>query len=235
MNKKAFTVMEVCIAAGILTVFVGGIMALFSSGNKMGNSTIWLQSISNQLKNAARQINTSIRKSSYPSKFKFPNNVIVCDNNCFKLHYYNKTLTANDSNEASSVKNGTIFLKLTESTPAKEGFETSENHDATLIFHTFSLTKTGELIYTRYEESLASSGIKDSFTTSVPGSAPTVFKTTLTRNVDSVTCSKTDTNGQESIKIVINCKIPNGETSRSETAVGTPNVGIIEHSNAGEL
>ena len=143
MNKKAFTVMEICIAAGILTVFVGGIMALFSSGNKMGNSTIWLQSISNQLKNAARQINTSIRKSSYPSKIVFPQEVVLCKSDCFKLHFYNKTMNATET-----AKNGTIFMKLTESTPAKEGFEV--NQDATLMYHTFSLANNGDLVYTRY-------------------------------------------------------------------------------------
>ena len=45
MKNKGFTLTEVIIACGVLTLFLGGLLSLYSSGSKMGNSTMWLQSI----------------------------------------------------------------------------------------------------------------------------------------------------------------------------------------------
>lgn len=230
MNKKAFTVMEVTIAAAILITFIGGLLTLFSSGNKMGNSAMWLQTISNQLKNTARQINTSIRKSSYPSKLIFPQGIEVCDNDCFKLRYCKKVLNATETLDINSPNFGTVFLKLTEATPAKSGLDTKENHDAKLTYHIFSLAKNGNLTYSRYEETVKSDDISKSLTKTVPGSAPKIFTTLLTRDVESVHCTETSSSSsdrQHSLKITVNCKSSRGNTRRSEVAVGTPNVEMI--------
>ena len=191
---------------------------------------MWLKTISKQFKNTARQLNNSIRKSSYPSKLEFPLNQTICDNNCFKLHYAKKILCATEAAEISNNENGTAFLKLTESTPAKSGFDSTENHDAKLTYHIFSLAKNGNLTYMRFEENVNGNDLTENLTKTIPGSASKKSAITLTRNVESIHCSKTDTtdsNGQQSLKIVINCKIPKGETSRSETTVATPNVEMI--------
>ena len=102
MKNKGFTLMEVIIAFGVLTLFLGGVFSLYSSGSKMGNSTMWLQTIINQLKSTTRQINSSIRKSSYPSLLRFPQSITENKNDCFKVQYYDGKLEAKDCPDANS-------------------------------------------------------------------------------------------------------------------------------------
>ena len=229
MNRKAFTVMEIVIGSAILIMFMGGLLTLFSSGNKMSNSAMWLQSISNQLKNTARQINTSLRKSSYPSKVEFPQRITLCESDCFKVHFADRELKVSDPNSVS--KSGTVFLRITESTPAKEGFATNQNQNASQTYHIFTIYNDGNLNYSKYEETVQASNITESYEkSSLTDGAKKVFSTILTKNVESIHCSKVNAESNykhQSLKVVINCKIPNGVTTRSEEAIGTPNVELI--------
>lgn len=228
MKKQGFTLTEILIAAAILSAFIGGLLSLYSSGSKVGNSAMWLQTTSNQLKNAARQINTSIRKSSYPSLLTFPQKITESEDDSFKLHFLNKQLFAADCTKPTN------FLTITESTPAKRSFSNNENQDATLMYHIFSLDKKGDLTYSRYKETVEANEITQSFSKPQipPSTSQGVYKTVLARNVESVTSSKNDeetTSNKTPIKIIITCTMPNSSTTRSETAVGTPNVEVIAH------
>ena len=235
MKNKGFTLIEVIIAFAVLTLFFGGLFSLYSSGSKMGNSTMWLQSITNQLKSTARQINTSIRKSSYPSLLTFPQKITENKSDCFKLQYYDGKLESKDCPELTSNQNyGKIFLITTESTPAKKGYSSSENQDAEMIYHIFSLAKNGDLTYSKYKDSESKDSFTDSFTKTIPGAATGVYKTTLVRNVESIKCERKDEKNEkrsntepQPIQISINCVMPRASTSRTEVAVGTPNVEIM--------
>lgn len=234
-TKHGFTLTEVLIATGILGMFIAGVMGLYTSGSKMGNQNLWLQSSINQLKNTARQINSSIRRSSYPSSMKFPHEIIECKSDCFKLHYYKKQLCATESLSVGSSSYGSKFLVITESSPAKAGYSVNENHDATLTYHVFSLAKNGDLTYARYEDSVSADNITDTLTLMVP-SGNGVYKTTLAKDVESVLCAKVDsdnnTDSQQAIKVTITSRMPHANTSRTETTVGNPNVDLVEHDTA---
>ena len=231
MRNKGFTLTEVIIACGILTLFLGGLLSLYSSGSKMGNSTMWLQSTTSQLKTIARQINTSIRKSSYPTLLSFPQKITENKSNCFKLQYYNGKLEASNCPSPNTAEYGKIFLITTESTPGKTGFSSSENKDPEMIYHIFSLANTGDMTYSKYQDSESASSFNSDFTKPIPGTATGIYKTVLVRNVESVECSRKDSKRPEEepqpIEITINCVMPRSSTSRQEVAVGTPNVEIF--------
>lgn len=236
MNRKAFTLMEIIIASGILVIFIGSLLGLYSGGSKMGNSAMWLQTTSNQLKNAARQINTSIRKSSYPSCLVFPQTIKESEADCFKVHFYDNTLCATECADISSALYGTKFLMATESTPGKTGYEAGENHNAVMLYHIFSLASNGDLVYSRYKDEVDANIIDSNYDAAIPGSAQGVYKTTLAKNVETITCSKTDKESTENklpVQVIINCVMPKTNTNRSETAVGTPNVDVVAHSEKG--
>lgn len=230
MKNKGFTLTEVIIACGVLTLFLGGLISLYSSGSKMGNSTMWLQSTTSQLKTAARQINTSIRKSSYPTLLSFPQKITENKSPCFKLQYYNGKLDASSCPSPNNAVYGRIFLITTESTPGKTGFSSAENKDPEMVYHVFSLANTGDMTYSKYQDSESASSFNSDFTKAIPGTATGIYKTVLVRNVDYVECSRKDSKRPEEepqpIEITINCVMPRSSTSRQEVAVGTPNVDI---------
>jgi hypothetical protein len=233
MKNKGFTLTEVIIACGVLTLFLGGLLSLYSSGSKMGNSTMWLQSTTSQLKAAARQINSSIRKSSYPTLLTFPKTITENKEDCFKLKYYDGKLEASTCPSPNNAEYGKIFLIATESTPGKTGFSSTENQDAQMVYHVFSLANTGDMTYSKYQDSESASTFTSNFTKAIPGTATGIYKTVLVRNVEYIQCSRKDEKNRttetepQPIQILINCVMPRSSTSRQEVAVGTPNVDIF--------
>jgi len=75
-QRRGFTLTEILIAAGVLSLFMAALFSLYSGGTRMSSQTMWTQNIINQLKLASRQISTSIKKSSYPSSLTFPGNIV---------------------------------------------------------------------------------------------------------------------------------------------------------------
>jgi hypothetical protein len=123
---------------------------------------------------------------------------------------------------------------MTESTPAKTGYNASENADAELIYHIFSITKEGYLNYTRFRETIPGSDVKDLVRPTIPpAGAAGVYRTTLARDVESVYCEPSSTAAICPISIRINCRMPRGNTLRSETTVGNPNVALKERNTIG--
>ncbi len=225
MKKKAFTLTEVLIACAILSIFIGCLIALYTSSSKMSNTAMWLQNINNQLRIAARQLNSSINKASSPSAIFYPQKVVVSTNKCFYLKYYNGTLLS------SATSTGMNFLVTTESVPAKTGSgvktqptEQDGDHDGTIYFHFFSINQKGELVYTRYIDTYKAEGFTKDFSKPIP-SGKIEYKAVLVRDVESVNCVNKATGKERTpIEVTINCAMPKSQrTKRSEIAVGTPN------------
>lgn len=226
---------EILIASGVLSLFMAALFALYSGGTRMSSQTMWTQNIINQLKLASRQINTSIKKSSYPSSLTFPGNIVENEKTDFAIHFYRGQIHATESaNLTSSTYGGSKFLALTESTPAKSGFNAIDNKDAELVYHIFSLTDTGLLNYSRFRETIDGASVKDLARPTVPpGGAAGVYRTTLSRDVESIICEPSSAGTSSPLTVKINCRIPRGNTMRSETAIGTPNVALVPHNSIG--
>ena len=235
-GKDGFTLIEILIAAGVLALFMTGLFSLYRGGSKLSNATIWAQRTINKLKLACRQINDSIKKSTYPTALTFPGQITENESDDFGLHYYNGTMCATETAGITGTDIlGAKFLALTESTPAKTGYNASDNKDANIIYHIFSLNEEGILHYTRWEESVPGDQIETLNRAAIPpGSANRIFSAKLVRDVEFVTVQANDaTDPRSSLAILISCKIPNGNTTRSEKAVGTPNVDLVAHTSVG--
>ena len=231
-RRQAFTLTEILIAAGVLSLFMAALFSLYSGGTRMSSQTMWTQNIINQLKLASRQISTSIKKSSYPSSLTFPGNIIENEKADFALHYFRGAMHATESADLSA--GGSKVLALTESTPAKTGYAASENTDAELIYHIFTLTSEGHLNYSRFRETVGGNDIQSLARGTVPPpGADGVYRTTLCRDVESVFCEPSSTAPKSPLSVRINCRIPRGNTMRSETAIGNPNVALIPHNTIG--
>lgn len=213
-----------------------GLFSLYRGGSKLSNATLWAQNTINKLKLACREINTAIKKSTYPASITFPGDISENTDADFGLHHYNGTMCATQTSGMSgNGYEGAKILALTESTPAKIGFAAADNHNATLIYHVVSLRDNGELQYGRWQESVAGGSIAGLARASLPpAGANRVFKTVLVHDVESVTCEPTSPGlARSPLLVKINCRMPNAETSRSEQAIGTPNVDLVPHNNIG--
>ncbi len=216
MKNKGFTLVEILIACGVLALFMSGVMALYSSGSKMSNSTMWLQNTTNKLRGATRLISECIRKGSYPTQIEYPKDIQESRAACFDLHYHKDTLTA-----AESDKN---FLVVTESKPVKKG-ETKNVEKGELKIHVFKLMKNGDLTYGRYDETGITEVKGDSFTRTVPPKTSPNYQIVLVKDVESVVCQPKESRDDSPLEIIINCVMPrNKATKRSEKAIGVPNV-----------
>lgn len=67
IRKKAFTLVEMLIAMGILSLFVVGVFSLFSQGQKTIAKGTWINNATNQEALMLRKITELTQKSSYPS------------------------------------------------------------------------------------------------------------------------------------------------------------------------
>lgn len=233
-NRHGMTLMEIAIAAAILAVFMVGLFSLYRGGSKLSNATLWAQQTINKLKLACREINSAIKKSTYPASITFPGDISENTGADFGLHHFNGTMYATQTVgiNGSGFAGAKVF-SLTESTPAKIGFAAADNRDAVLVYHVVSLEDNGELHYGRWQETVAGTSVAGMARPSLPAGAST-FATVLARDVESVTCEPTSVgNARSPLLVRITCRIPNGETSRSEQAIGTPNVDLVPHTNIG--
>jgi len=235
-TRRGFTLMEIIIASAVMTLFMTGLFSLYRGGSNLSNATLWAQQTINQLKLACREINTSIKKSTYPASLTFPGNISENTNDNFALHHFNGTMYATQTVGIGGAGfEGAKVFALTESTPAKIGFAAADNKDAVIIYHVFSLAGNGNLHYGRWRETLPGANVAALSRPSIPpGGAVSEFHAILARDVESVTCEQTSPGNLRSPLLVkITCKVPRGETSRSEQGVGTPNVTLVPHNNIG--
>ena len=233
-QRQGVTIMEVAIAAAILAVFMVGLFSLYRGGSKLSNATLWAQQTISKLKLACREISTSIKKSTYPASITFPGEISENIGADFGLHYYNGTMYATQTTGINgNGYSGAKVIALTESTPAKIGFAAADSHDAVMIYHVLSLAGTGELHYGRWQETVAGTSVAALARPSLPAGA-NIFKTVLARDVESIACEPTTAGNPRSPLVVkITCRMPGGETSRSEQAIGTPNVDLQAKNSIG--
>ncbi len=235
-NRLGFTLTEIIIAAGVLSIFIGGLISLFSGGSGISNKNLWLASVSNQLKLASRQVNNSIKASSYPTCLRYPNSIEENKADIYGAHFYDGVLMAEDATDGGEYK-GSIFLALTESKPAKLGY-TDSKPSAEIFYHVFSLSKDGVLTFTKYSEEVAGASVAAMSSSSIPSSrakSNAGARSILARDVESVECSAVGTSEKSPITVRITCKMPRGNTTRTEAGIGSPNVKIIPHSSLGGL
>ena len=235
-KRRGVTIMEIVIASAVTSIFMVGLFSLYRGGSNLSSATLWAQQTINHLKLACREVNTAIKKSTYPASVTFPGNINENTSDHFALHHFDGTMYATQTAGISgSGYQGAKVIALTESTPAKIGFAAADNKDAAIVYHVFSLAENGNLHYGRWREIIPGDSVSSLSRPSLPpGGAESLFSTILARDVESVTCEPTSPGNLRSPLLVrINCKIPRGETSRSEQAVGTPNVALVPHNSIG--
>lgn len=236
LPPKGFTFVEILIGAVVLTLFMAGLFALFSGGNRISSQTLWIQTTVNQLKLAARQINDAIKKGTYPSSIVFPGQLIEQATEDFFINYYSDQLFATQTVSLASPQSpATSFLVITESAPAKTGFAVGVNSDAQIIYHIFSLSNDGGLHYHEFIESVSGDNISSLSRASIPPAGASLRKyTNLVKDVESVTCiPQNPADDMSPLGVMISTRYPRGSTSRSETAIGTPNVRLRPRNTLG--
>jgi prepilin-type N-terminal cleavage/methylation domain-containing protein len=230
-QKSGFTLIEIIIASAVLGLFMTGLFSLYSGGQSLSGQTLWIQRTTNTLRTACRQINSILGKSSYPSALTFPGRIQERDIADFGLHYYSGGLLL--STQAPPVTDfnspATKVFYVTESTPGKIGYQ--DEKAASLTYHIISLTSDGKLLYHQYNEVINADTVNTHTRPSLsPPPGNRIFKSVLVEDVESVLCTPSATPSGP-FKVDITCKYPRGNTVRTETAIGNPNVSLVGHSS----
>ncbi len=231
--KKAFTLVEILIAAGVLTLFLGGVFSVFFGGQRMGSNAYWTQHIVNRLRNACRHVSDNVKKSSYPSTIIYPGQVFENTDDSFKLQFTSRnttfaTQTANISGHSSP---GTYLMTFPESIPEKQMFETDT--PGTIRYHIYSLTNKGKLLYHLYEDNNVITTSPDfakglSISTFPPATAGLVKSLVISEDVESVSIAPQVENAVSPVTLSITCRYPRGETRRTEQATIVPNIANLK-------
>ncbi|GAB4273857.1 MAG: hypothetical protein Kow0029_13790 [Candidatus Rifleibacteriota bacterium] len=235
-SNRAFTLVEVLIAAGVLSLFLAGAFTLFFGGQRMGSNAFWTQQIVNRLRNAVRHISDNVKKSSYPSTIIYPGQVYENTSDDFKLKFNSKKLifATETADIAGSGSPGTYLFQFPECIPERRMFETDT--PGTIRYHIYSLTKKGKLLYHMYEENnintLGPNYAKDLSRSSYPPAGAALIKANvIADDVESVTIEPQQENQKSPITLSITCKYPRGETRRTEQATVVPNISILKASS----
>jgi type II secretory pathway pseudopilin PulG len=232
--KRAYTLLEIVISSALFSMFLAAILLVFRSGHQAGNQSMWLQKTAQEQRNAIQQINSVVRRSSYPSTIVFPGKILENTRNEFKVHLSGRgTLCATESAQPAGDgidKPGTLFLRVTESNSEKVNF--AETSPASLTYHIYSLTNTGKILYHRYSESVISGSptyIKSIARTQIPPEeAALTSHSQLVSDVESVHIEPRGSSSSEpAFQLTITCKNPKGNTRRSESTICTPNVEVM--------
>jgi len=234
-RRLAFTLMEVIIAACILSMFMIGLFSVFRGGQQAGAQGLWLQKTVSEIRNATKHISSVISRSSYPSTILFPGTIIENDIDDFKVHYSAEPLipAVRAKPVAGRTTPGTQFLRFTESIPEQSGGPLTNN--AVLHYHIYSLTRDGRLLYNHYQRNIPTTGspnfIRDINETQVPNARSTLIESVeLVTDVESIGIDVSNTTASITpVLIDINCAWPRGKTRRSERAVALPNVPTLRH------
>ncbi len=231
--RKAFTLMEILIAAGVLSLFLGGLFSVFFGGQRMGSNAFWTQHVVNRLRNACRHISDTVKSSSYPSTIIYPGQVFENTNDDFKLQFNSKKLihATETADIAGNSSPGTYLIQFPESIPEKQMFEADT--PGTIRYHIYSMTNRGKLLYHMYEENNISTTSPDyakalAKPTFPPAAANLVKSAVIAEDVESVSISPQTENALSPITLSITCKYPRGETRRTEQATIVPNIANLK-------
>ncbi|MDN5279000.1 MAG: hypothetical protein PWR01_2965 [Clostridiales bacterium] len=228
-KRKAFTLVEIIIAAGVLSLFLAAAFGVFFGGQRMGGNAFWTQQVVNRLRNACRHISDTVKQSSYPSTIIYPGQVYENTSDDFKLQYNSKSLIyATETADITGTNSpGTYLMQFPESIPEKKMFETDTA--GTIRYHIYSLCKKGKLLYHMYEENnintlgpdYARSLAKPSYP---PAGATLKRSSVIAEDVESVSIFAQSEDALAPITVSITCRYPRGETRRVEQATAVPNV-----------
>jgi prepilin-type N-terminal cleavage/methylation domain-containing protein len=228
--KQGFTLVEILIAAGVLSLFLAGAFTIFFGGQKMGSNVYWTQQTVNRLRNACRHISDNIRKSSYPSTIIYTGKVFENNKDDFKLCFTSKTpvFATETADIAGKAAPGTYLLQFPESIPEKQMFE--DDTPGTIRYHIYSLTNRGLLLYHLFEENTTTNnpdyaaGLTRS--TIPPAGANQIQSSVIIENVESIRIRPQAASPTSPLTISITCKYERGNTRRTEETTAVAN---IEH------
>lgn len=227
--SAAFTLIEIVIASGVLTLFLGGLFSLYSGGQRLGSQSFWTQQTVNKLRNACRQMSDNIKKSSYPSTIIFPGNVIENTSNDFRLKFNGQgtILSADAVAVAGAANPGRYIMQFVECTPERQRFEADT--PGVIKYHIYSLSREGKLLYHLFAENAIVTAAPDYIkaltrATFPPAGAVLERNTIIAEDVESITITPQQENAVSPITISITCRYPKGETRRVEEATAVPNV-----------
>lgn len=240
-HRSGFTLTEIIVAGAVLLLFFVAVFGLVSSGQKAGGQAFWLQKTTAGLRNTARHITQGLQRSSRPSTIVFPGEIIepLDSDHSFKVHYSPRgTLFATQSLDiADTTSPGTHFLRFTEATPEKQGFAANTPGEAK--YHIYSLTRRGQLLYHRYDETFPATTsplyIRSLTRATIPPATTVAaaIAQCLLEDVESIEIScPPGTASTSPVILNIMCKDPRGHTRRKEQIVGVPNAPAISHADA---
>ena len=98
IKRRAFTLLEVIIAAAIFCIVIAGVYKLFIGGSKTADKGQWINGTIEQTRNALSVINTEISNSTYPTTMFKDKIYDPCDNKdkTIAAKYYLKILKNNE-------------------------------------------------------------------------------------------------------------------------------------------
>jgi len=232
--RRAFTLTEVIVATGILSLFLAGMFSLFSSGQSASSAAFWLQKTATALRNTTRHVSDRVQKSSYPSTLVYPGKIAENTRPDFCLHVNQAgSLKAVDCLAVESKTSmATKILWFTESLPEKRGFESEVS--AFLTYHVYSLSKGGQFLYHRFQETIPLSDPSSGYISGLsrpaipPPSATLVESKELVTDVDHVDVGiQSATATGTPVTVEIGCLYPRGKTTRLDRLTVVPNVAAV--------
>lgn len=238
-GRRAFTMTEVVVAAGLMALFLAGLFALYSGGQTASGTAFWMQKTATALRNVARHLSNKVQQSSYPTTLVYPAKIVENSSPDFCLRVNAAgLLSATDSVAvADKTQVGTKFLWFTEALPERRGFDPEVT--ASLTYHVYSLTRAGKVMYHRFQEGIPFTNAggpppAPEFIQNVPRpTIPPPFaelqeSAELVEDVEFVRVGIQDTTATGTpVLVEIGCKYPRGHTRRANTTTIVPNVAAV--------
>jgi prepilin-type N-terminal cleavage/methylation domain-containing protein len=144
--QKAFTLVEILVVSVVLSLFLGGVYAIFSGGQRVAAKTSWLQYTIDRLRFTQKAIFKSIKTSSYPSSI-LPSNIYDAGKTetnpgANASNYFVRIGPGVGKKSAKDIikSNNGVFLVTARSEPEVRDFQDlSENQKGKITWSIFSL------------------------------------------------------------------------------------------------
>lgn len=142
---RAFTVMEIMIAAAISVLMLGAIYQLFISGHKTFNSGAWMANLTQEIVVGFAQMQSDFKNTAVLSANK-PDNYYKAPEDLFAFNFNSKLLSPEGVTQPTDKL---IFFSMCRR-PQKKGFETKlDNQPAIIETVKYWLNEKRELCYQR--------------------------------------------------------------------------------------
>ncbi len=233
-GRRGITLTELIVATGLLTLLLGGLFALYSSGQSASGTAFWMQKTATALRNATRHLSQKAQQSSYPSTLVYPSRIIENTSEDFRLRVNeNGTLLATACLAvANKTEVATKLIWFVEALPERRGFDPEV--PAQLTYHVYSLSRAGKILYHRFQETIAFTTPPD-YMKGVPlpdippPTAALQESLELIEDVEMVRVGIQEAVATGTPVILeINCKYPRGHTRRGDTITVIPNVAAVK-------